>query len=127
MPSTLLIVEDSSAIGTLMEKIVRRERADTVFLSATNGKAGVELARQYEPDLVILDWMMPNFGGEYFLEQQKKDPRIADIPVIVHSALPASHLDERLEDFPAVKECIQKPVQPVRLWDRIQTYLQPQT
>ena len=55
------------------------------MLSATNGKSGIELARQLRPDLITLDIMMPEMDGWSVLKTLKADPDLKDIPVIMVS------------------------------------------
>jgi CheY-like chemotaxis protein len=57
-----------------------------------NGKEGLEAAKKDSPDLILLDIIMPDFDGYWFLEQRKNDPDLMRIPVIVNSGL-ASYKD----------------------------------
>ena len=123
MASTILVVEDSPVIGALMKKVVERNTPGITLLNATDGKDGVEMLRQYRPDLVVLDWMMPDFGGRYFLEEQRKDPEVADTPVILHSAVPQNAIQNEFEGFASIVEFIPKPVVPTKLYERIQAHL----
>jgi CheY-like chemotaxis protein len=123
MGSTLLVVEDSPVIGVLVKKIVERNQGDATLLTATNGKQGIDLLKARRPDVVVLDWMMPDFGGQYFLEEQKKDPEVAGIPVLIHTALSEDRIRKEIEAFPAVKEFLQKPVVPSKLLERVKAYL----
>jgi CheY-like chemotaxis protein len=50
------------------------------------GKLGVDLARQHRPDLILLDLHLPDLHGREVLQQLKRDPATAAIPVIVLSA-----------------------------------------
>jgi CheY-like chemotaxis protein len=53
---------------------------------ATDGRSGLELAREVRPDLVITDLMMPVMDGFAVVEAIKADPALAHVPIIVVSA-----------------------------------------
>jgi len=59
----------------------------TQVVTAADGAEGVEVTRRINPDLVLLDIMMPNLDGFGYLEQIRSDPTIAHMPVIVQTAL----------------------------------------
>lgn len=78
MGKTILIVEDEQNIVDILSFNLSREGYDT--LEAYDGPAGLQLALENDPDLILLDLMLPGLSGEEIL------PQIADIPVIVMSA-----------------------------------------
>jgi len=61
MNKTVLIVEDESAIVEILKFNLKREGYDT--LEALDGKVGLELARASDPDLILLDVMLPGING----------------------------------------------------------------
>ncbi|MDT8384407.1 MAG: ATP-binding protein [Gammaproteobacteria bacterium] len=81
--STVLTIDDDPNVLDLMARVYQREGFRPV--SATNGKAGIELARQLRPDLITLDIMMPEMDGWSVLKALKEDPELKDIPVIMVS------------------------------------------
>jgi CheY-like chemotaxis protein len=58
---------------------------DTV--TASNGREGMEVARQEMPDLVTLDVSMPEASGTRFYKEFKQDPAFADTPVVIVTAV----------------------------------------
>lgn len=78
MAKTILIVEDEKNIVDILSFNLGREGYAT--LEAYDGEAGLQLALEQDPDLILLDLMLPGLSGEEIL------PQIADIPVIVMSA-----------------------------------------
>jgi PAS domain S-box-containing protein len=84
-PSTLLYVEDNPANFKLIERALSH-RPNVRLLGAIQGSIGVELARQHQPDLVLLDLNLPDIPGEEVLRLLQADPRTAQIPVVVLSA-----------------------------------------
>ena len=84
-PATLLYVEDNLANLSLVETILLvRPRWRT--MSALRGQLGVELAREHQPDLMLLDLHLPDMSGLEVLRRLREDPRTAGIPVVVVSA-----------------------------------------
>lgn len=53
------------------------------ILTANNGRIGCELAEKEQPDLIIMDWIMPEMDGYEALQWIKKQPTTSDIPVII--------------------------------------------
>lgn len=82
---TLLCVEDNPANLRLIEQLVAR-RPDVKMLSARNGRLGVEMARSYLPDLILMDINLPGISGFEALHILADDPATAHIPVIALSA-----------------------------------------
>jgi len=81
----LLYVEDNPANLELVEQLVAR-RADLRLLSAADGKLGVEFARAYRPEVILMDINLPGMSGIEAMEILREDPSTADIPVIALSA-----------------------------------------
>ena len=83
--STLLYIEDNPANLRLVEEIVR-PRADLHLLSATEGHAGIALARQHLPHVILVDIHLPGIDGFEIRRLLRADPRTARIPVIAMTA-----------------------------------------
>src|SRR5438445_7222354 len=83
--STILYVEDNLANLKLIERALNH-RPEVVLLTAMRGNLGLDLARQHQPDLILLDLHLPDMPGQEVLRHLQADPRIRDIPVIVISA-----------------------------------------
>jgi len=83
--ATVLYVEDNPASLKLVEELLRR-RGDIRLLTATDGQAGVEMARQALPDVILMDNNMPRMGGREAQSLLRLDPRTAHIPVIALTA-----------------------------------------
>jgi PAS domain S-box-containing protein len=82
---TLLYVEDNPANLHLVEQIIAR-RADVRLLSATNGAAGIALARAARPDVILMDINLPGMSGIKAMQILRADTATAHIPVIALSA-----------------------------------------
>jgi PAS domain S-box-containing protein len=92
---TVLYVEDNKSNLQLVERILAK-RPQVKLLSAMDGPLGVELARQHEPALILLDLHLPGMDGEEVLKHLKADERTARIPVVVVSADATNARVERL-------------------------------
>jgi two-component system, OmpR family, response regulator ArlR len=80
----ILIIDDTEAIQNLI-RINLLARGYTV-ISAFNGVEGLETAHKGEPDLIILDLMLPDIPGWDLLSKLKNDIQLSNIPVFVMTA-----------------------------------------
>ncbi len=82
---TLLYVEDNPANLELVEQIVAR-RADMRLLGAADASLGIEFARVYQPDVILMDINLPGISGIEALKILRADPTTAHIPIVALSA-----------------------------------------
>jgi PAS domain S-box-containing protein len=82
---TLLYVEDNPANLALIEELIAR-RGDVKLLTAIDGHLGIELARAYLPDVILMDINLPGISGYGVLRMLAEDPSTAHIPVLALSA-----------------------------------------
>ncbi len=66
------------------------------LLTAVDGRSALSLARSYQPDLILLDVLMPYMNGVEVVSQLREDPKIKTIPVIAVTALAIAEDRERL-------------------------------
>ena len=79
--ATILLVEDELVTRTSMA--VRLKRLGHRVLEAGNGQEGLDLARRDRPDLIIVDWMMPEMDGPTFCEALRRDPLLKSSQVLL--------------------------------------------
>jgi two-component system chemotaxis response regulator CheB len=84
MPKSILIVEDSFIMRTLIQDIVQSDPEFAVVGMAENGKVGLQKVRELKPDLVLLDIEMPEMTG---LEMLKRMALVSKAKVIIVSSL----------------------------------------
>lgn len=77
----VLIVDDSPTEMHLVTEILRRHGFEV--LGADNAEQGLRLAREKQPDLVLMDVVMPGLNGFQATRQLTRDPNTAQIPVIM--------------------------------------------
>jgi PAS domain S-box-containing protein len=82
---TVLYIEDNLSNLKLIEQIFSR-RTSIKLLAAMQGRLGVELAREHQPDLILLDLHLPDIQGQEVLRLLQEGQRTRTIPVIVVSA-----------------------------------------
>jgi PAS domain S-box-containing protein len=82
---TLLYVEDNPANLVLVEQLIAR-RSDLKLLTAIDGHIGVQLARSFKPDVILMDINLPGISGFGALKILSDDPSTRAIPVIALSA-----------------------------------------
>ena len=83
VPSVLVIDDDPSVRELLRETLVN---AGYHALLASNGEEGIRLAIECEPDVIILDLMMPDITGFDVMSRLRQHPTATDIPIIVYTA-----------------------------------------
>ncbi len=82
---TILYVEDNPANLELVEQLVARRR-DLRLMSAADGNVGLEYARAYLPELILMDINLPGISGIEAMKALRADPTTAHIPIIALSA-----------------------------------------
>lgn len=85
MTSTILIVDDDPAGRQTLESILDEQGYQLEF--AENGAQALQMIRQILPDVILLDVMMPGMDGFEVCRQVRSDPAIAEIPIIMLTAL----------------------------------------
>jgi len=88
----ILIVEDERMLSEMYKDVF--ERQDFQVVLASTGEEALQVAKSEKPNFILLDIILPESNGIYFLEKRKKMPEIADIPVVAFSNF----------DEPAVKK-----------------------
>ncbi len=120
VPSKVLIADDNPQILELLEAYL--EPLGVAVRLASNGEAVLAAVEADEPDLILLDIMMPRRSGFEVCRTLKDDPRYRDIPIIMVTAL------HELGDLERARECgaddfLSKPVNKIELTTRVQNLL----
>jgi len=114
---SILIVEDEHDIRAVLTEILEDE--GYAVASVPNGLEALAFLRVHRPQLILLDLGMPVMTGWEFREQQRRDPILSDIPVIIMSATP--HLNRTAAALQA-NNCIDKPIEMNRLLGLVEHY-----
>jgi len=116
----LLIADDDEDILTLVQ--LRLSRSGYEVVVARDGEEALRLAREKQPDLAVLDWMMPKASGLEVLRAIRADAELRDIPVVLLTAR-ASEADIEEGLAAGADDYIAKPFSPQELAARIQVIL----
>ncbi len=119
MTNRILIVEDEAFLVSLYKINFENKGLDLRF--ASNGAEALKMIDDFEPDLVLLDLVMPDMDGFEFIEHARKAG--CKFPIIVITSL-AQDVDERKCIELGAQECLVKSEIEIRdLWKRIEGYL----
>jgi len=121
MSKKILIVEDDGNIRELLRLYLEREGYE--ITEAANGEEGVELWRKINPDMILLDVMMPIMDGWQVCREVRK---VSNIPVIMLSA--KSEDIDKIDGLTAgADDYMTKPFQPAELIARVKSQLRRYT
>ena len=97
MSLNVLIVDDSAVMRRMISKSIRMSKIPIKELhEAATGKEGLEVLDKNWIDLVLTDLNMPEMNGEEMIEEMKKIPELADVPIIVISTEGSERRIERI-------------------------------
>jgi len=117
---TILVVDDNQQNLELLQ--VYLEDVDCRTVAARDGLEAMEIISKDQPDLILLDVMMPKMSGFEVCRRIKNDPKTTDIPVIMVTALNEFGDIERAIDS-GTDDFLSKPVNKLELLTRIKTML----
>lgn len=83
---TLLMVDDDTETLQLFARIISISRPSIRVVRALNGREALQLMRERQPDVVLLDLILPELNGFQVLEEKERDSTIKSIPVIIISS-----------------------------------------
>jgi excisionase family DNA binding protein len=104
-PMTLLLIEDSVHFQNLISLIVKRELPGAELQVASDGIAGLAMAGRLEPDVLLIDILLPGIDGAALITSLRSHPQFAASRLIVVTALDAAQLEPyrfALEGVPVV-------------------------
>ena len=118
--STVLIVDDNAQNVELLQAFL--EALPVKIVTAYDGVEALEKVREHNPDLILLDIMMPRMSGFQVCKRIKSDPETRDIQVLMVTAL------NELGDIEQASECgtddfVSKPVNKFELLTRVKSLL----
>lgn len=116
----IMIVDDDLQAGGLLERVVRMNNHQAIVVNKSIH--AMETAHSNEPDLFLLDLMMPDLNGYELCALLRADPKFSSTPIIVVSAMEDRESKTRAFTTGA-NEYITKPFDIVELGERIERLL----
>ena len=120
MKSKILIADDNIQNCELLDAYL--EAGDYEISMAHDGKETLLAVEKYQPDIILLDIMMPKLSGYEVCEQLKKDDKTKDIPILMVTALKESGDIEKAVASGA-DDFLSKPIHRLELMTRVQSLL----
>jgi two-component system cell cycle response regulator DivK len=116
----VLVIDDDEGLRTLLRRLLGRERFE--ILEASNGREGIDVAAREQPDLILMDWIMPEMDGREATAQLKANPLTSAIPVVMVTH--RSRAQDKVEALQAgVQDFVAKPFDFRGLVSKIDTQL----
>ncbi|MEM9506737.1 MAG: response regulator [Cyanobacteria bacterium P01_E01_bin.35] len=121
MSKSILIIDDESDVKEIAQMGLEMA-ADWQVITASTGKIGLDLAASHQPEVILLDLMMPEWDGKETLKHLKSNQVTAIIPVILMTAKTQSAIASELLDLD-LAGVITKPFRPLELPEQINQIL----
>jgi DNA-binding response OmpR family regulator len=118
--ASLLVVDDDQHVCDLLRRLLAR--AGHAVTCANSGAEGLNLLQRLDPDLLILDWMMPEVDGAEVLRRLRADPTKSSVPVMVYTASDDPHVEREALRLGAL-DCVHKVGRFADLRERIECCL----
>ncbi len=115
---TILIAEDEDSNYRYLEMVLNKTKAKILW--AKDGLEAIDLCKQYEPDLILMDIKMPNMDGLEATRMIKKTH--PEIPIIAQTAY-AMENDEHLSLEAGCNSYLSKPIKANKLLEVLSTFL----
>jgi DNA-binding response OmpR family regulator len=120
MPKKILVVDDETEL--LKALSIRLETSGYEVITASDGQEGLEKAKSLNPDLIVLDILMPKMDGYEVCRMLKFDEKYKSIPVIMLTAK-TQDIDKAMGKKVGANDYITKPFETQDLIDKIKKYL----
>ena len=121
MSSRILYIDDESDIREVAEMALELDPSFAVR-TCGSGRDGIAAARDWQPDLILLDVMMPELDGPGVLEILRQDDATAAIPVIFITARTQAHEVARLHELGA-RGVLAKPFDAMTLAQQVRAFI----
>ena len=120
MPAHIFIAEDETSIITLLKYNLEKESYKVSFCE--NGEQALKQIKDKHPDLILMDWMLPDLSGVEVCKNLKKDNKYNDIPIIMLTA--KGEEEDKLRAFDTgADDYVTKPFSQKELNARIKSLL----
>ncbi|OGZ49229.1 MAG: hypothetical protein A3C84_01540 [Candidatus Ryanbacteria bacterium RIFCSPHIGHO2_02_FULL_48_12] len=118
---TILLIEDDKFLRELIVKKLNKEGFST--LEAVDGESGIQLVEQKNPQLILLDLLLPGMDGFEVLRRLKENKATASVPVIVLSNLGQQEDTDRVFKLGAEDFLVKAKFTPGEIVDKVKDVL----
>jgi DNA-binding response OmpR family regulator len=87
MTHRILVVEDDEELSVLLRLMMKIKQSNWELLSATDGKEALKRAKEFQPNLILLDIMLPEMDGISVCKKLREDPHWAKTKIVMLTAL----------------------------------------
>lgn len=120
MTDKILVVEDEKPISELIGFHLEKQNYQIKF--SYDGESAIQEIEHWLPDLILLDWMLPNISGIEVLKRIKRKDNLKKIPIIMLTA--KGQEDDKIRSFElGVEDYVTKPFLPSEILARIKSLL----
>lgn len=120
----ILVIDDHPETLNIIQRVLQQQGYNV--LGARSGFRGLSLAESENPDLILVDGMMPEMDGWEVCRRVRGTPKLSDIPIIMFTAV--DEAEQKLAGFDAgADDYLTKPTEPDELLERVRTILEDRT
>lgn len=121
MAQKIAIIEDDQAISQMYR--IKFEAEGYTVETADNGKLGLELAEKMNPDIILLDLMMPEMNGDEMLAKLRKTDWGKDIKVVILTNVGEQEIPENVKKLDVSAVIVKADMTPRQVAEKVKTYL----
>lgn len=121
MAAKIAIIEDDQAISQMYR--IKFEAEGYTVETADNGKLGLELAEKMNPDIILLDLMMPEMNGDEMLAKLRKTDWGKDIKVVILTNVGEQEIPENVKKLDVSAVIVKADMTPRQVAEKVKTYL----
>src|SRR3990167_6177132 len=113
----VLIIDDEQGVLKMYGDYLKMEGIEP--LTASDGQAGIQLAKEQKPDVILLDIIMPRYNGLDVLKDMKKDEELKNIPIFLLTNLPQESSGDKAKALGANGYLVKAEYEPKMVLDVI--------
>lgn len=121
MATKILLAEDDIQLIDMYNRKFELEGFDVKI--AEDGQKALNILKDFEPDIILLDIMMPQVTGLEVLEELKKDPKYEDTIIVMLTNLADEKTAEKIYELGATDYIVKAEMTPLQVCDRVKELL----
>lgn len=121
MPKTILIIEDEKLLREMY--VVRFRKAGLKVIAVDNAEDGIRVARKEQPDIILLDILLPKKDGIMALADMRKDPKTAKLKIVAFSNFNDPTAKKCAKSLKIIDYLMKTDFTPTQIVRKIKSYL----